>query len=46
MENVIMSFHDAVISSVMEAIGYGAIAMECFLAVVAVTAVIHVLGRN
>lgn len=47
MENAILSFHDAVISGVMEAIGYGAIAMEVFFAVVAVTAVIHVvLGRN
>ena len=46
MENAAMNFHDAVISGVVEAIGYGAIAMECFLAVVAVTAVIHILARN
>lgn len=46
MENAILSFHDAVVSGVMEAIGYGAIAMEVFLAVSAISAAIYVLGRN
>ena len=46
MENAILSFHDAVVSSVMQAIGYGAIAMEVFLAVSAISAIAYVLGRN
>lgn len=46
MENAILSFHDAVVSGVMEAIGYGAIAMEVFLAVSAISAIAYVLGRN
>ena len=46
MENAILNFHDAVVSGVMEAIGYGAIAMEVFLAVSAISAAIYVIGRN
>ena len=46
MENAILSFHDAVASGVMEAIGYGAIVMEVFLAVSAISAIVCVLGRN
>ena len=46
MENAILSFHDAVVSGVMEAIGYGVIAMEVFLAVSAISAIVYVLGRN